>query len=159
MNPLMDPLAHHNREMGRAAAAAMQQHYQETIDICSELLTSDTYDALAKRDAEATRRAKAEVRLMMATAMHYADGHYDDIVRQLSLAMDAPPLIQKDACFTLAVVQLSFGHKQEAKDAMTQCLELIGELRRSNLHDLDNSLNTQAQEAQQFLRELTSVNS
>lgn len=150
----MDPLAHHHHEMGRAAAAAMQQHFQETIEICSELLTSGTYEELSKQDAEATRRAKAEVRLMMATAMHYADGHYDDIVRQLSLAMDAPPLIQKDACFTLAVVQLSYGHRQEAQNAMEQCLALIGELRRSNLPDLDNSLDAQAHEARQFLREL-----
>lgn len=153
----MDPLAHHHTEMGRAAAAAMQQHYQETIEICSELLTGDAYNELAQRDAEAARRAKAEVRLMMATAMHYADGHYDDIVRQLSLAMDSPPLIQKDACFTLAVVQLSFGHPQEAKSAMEQCLALLGELRRSNLPDLDNSLDTQKNEAQQFLRELASA--
>ena len=108
----MDPLAHHNTEMGRAAAAAMQQHYQEAIEICSELLTSGLYGDLAKEDKEAARRAKAEVRLMMATAMHYTDGHYDDIVKQLGLAMDAPPLVQKDACFTLAVVQLSFGHAQ-----------------------------------------------
>ena len=150
----MDPLTHHNSEMGRAAAAAMQQHYQEAIEVCSELLTSGTYDELATRDKDAARRAKAEVRLMMATAMHYADGHYDDIVRQLSLAMDAPPLIQKDACFSLAVVQLSFGHRPEAKDAMTQCLTLIGELRRSNLPDLDASLDAQEQEAQQFLRDL-----
>lgn len=150
----MDPLDHHNAEMGRAAAAAMQQHFQEAIEICSELLTGDTYNVLEKHDPDATRRAKAEVRLMMATAMHYADGHYDDIVRQLSLAMDAPPLIQKDACFTLAVVQLSFGHRQEAMAAMEQCLALIGELRRSNLPDLDNSLDTQQKEAQQFLREL-----
>ncbi|HUS18923.1 MAG TPA: hypothetical protein VMZ25_04690 [Terriglobales bacterium] len=150
----MDPLARHHTEMGRAAAAAMQQHYQETIDICSELLTSGTYDDLTKQDKEAARRAKAEVRLMLATAMHYADGHYDDIVRQLGLAMDAPPLIQKDACFTLAVVQLSFGHQQEAGDAMSQCLSLISELRRSNQPDLDGSIASQQQEAEQFLREL-----
>jgi hypothetical protein len=150
----MDPLTRHHSEMGRAAVAAMQQHYQEAIEICSELLTSGIYDELAQQDKDAARRAKAEVRLMMATAMHYADGHYDDIVRQLSLAMDSPPLIQKDACFTLAVVQLSFGHQQEAKDAMTQCLSLIGELRRSNLPDLDASLNTQEQEAKQFLQDL-----
>ena len=150
----MHPLDHHNKEMGRAAAAAMQQHYQETIDICSELLTSSTYDDLAKRDKDAGRRAKAEVRLMLATAMHYTDGHYDDIVKQLSLAMDAPPLVQKDACFTLAVVQLSFGHQPEAKNAMEQCLKLIAELRRSNLPDLDGSLATQEREAEQFLREL-----
>jgi hypothetical protein len=150
----MDPLTRHHAEMGRAAAAAMQQHYQEAIEICSELLTSGIYDELAQQDKDAARRAKAEVRLMMATAMHYADGHYEDIVRQLSLAMDSPPLIQRDACFTLAVVQLSFGHQQEAKDAMTQCLQLIGELRRSNLPDLDASLATQEEEAKQFLQDL-----
>lgn len=150
----MDPLAHHHAEMARAAAAAMQQHYQETIEICSELLTSGTYPALLQKDPEAARLAKAEVRLMMATAMHYADGHYDDIVKQLSLAMDSPPLIQKDACFTLAVVQLSFGHKPEAKAAMRQSLALITELHQSGIPYPDAGLHTQQEEARQFLGEL-----
>jgi len=148
----MDPLTHHNEEMGRAAAAAMQQHYQETIEICSELLTSGTYNELAQRDPETARRAKAEARLMMAAAMHYADGHYEDIVRQLSLAMEAPPSIQKDASFTLAVVQLSFGHKPEAKAAMEQCLELIAGLKSAA--GAESGLAEQEREAQQFLREL-----
>jgi hypothetical protein len=138
--PPMEPLDHHHAEMGRAAAAAMQQHYQETIEICSELLTSGT------------RRTKAEVRLMLATAMHYADGHYEDIVKQLSLAMDAPPEIQKDACFTLAVVQLSFGHKAEATSAMEQCLEVITLLRQSSGDE--PGLRAQQEEARQFLAEL-----
>ncbi|HUR36330.1 MAG TPA: hypothetical protein VM009_00840 [Terriglobales bacterium] len=150
----MDPLKHHNAEMGRAAAAAMHRQYQDTIEICAELLTSGTYDELARQDKEISRRAKAEVRLMMATAMHYTDGHYEDIVKQLSLAMDSPPLVQKDACFTLAVVQLSFGHAQEAKSAMEQCLAILAELRRSNQPDVDGSLAVQQQEAEQFLREL-----
>jgi hypothetical protein len=139
-------------QMARAAAAAMQQHYQETIEICAELLTSSTYADLAKKDAEAARQAKAEVRLMMATAMHYTDGHYDDIVKQLSLAMDAPPQIQKDVCFTLAVVQLSFGHKDEAKNAMQQCLALIAGLQGAG--EADPGLAAQEQEARQFLAEL-----
>lgn len=153
----MQPLDQHNTEMGRAAAAAMQQQYPETIEICAELLTSGVYDELAKTDKEAARRSKAEVRLMMATAMHYTDGHYDDIVKQLSLAMDSPPMVQKDACFTLAVVQLSFGHKQEAKSAMEQCLLLVKELQRSNQPDLDGGLAAQEQEARQFLLELESA--
>jgi hypothetical protein len=150
--PPMEPLDHHHAEMGRAAAAAMQQHYQETIEICSELLTSGTYEELAKSDAQAARRTKAEVRLMLATAMHYADGHYEDIVKQLSLAMDAPPEIQKDACFTLAVVQLSFGHKAEATSAMEQCLEVITLLRQSSGDE--PGLRAQQEEARQFLAEL-----
>jgi hypothetical protein len=150
----MDPLAHHHAEMARAAAAAMQQHYQETIEICSELLTSGTYAELAQKDPEAARRSKAEVRLMMATAMHYAEGHYEDIVKQLSLAMDSSSHIQKDACFTLAVVQFSFGHKPEAKAAMQQCLALISELHQSGVPYPDASIHTQEEEARQFLAQL-----
>lgn len=150
----MDPLDHHNTEMGRAAAAAMQQHYQEAIEICADLLTSGIYDQLAQRDLSAARRAKAEVRLLMATAMHYTDGNYDDIVKQLSLAMDAPPEVQKDACFTLAIVQASFGHRAEARNAMQQCLDLIAEVRPfSSEHP---ALDAQEQEARQFLAELSS---
>ena len=150
----MDPLGQHNTEMARAAAAAMQQHYQEAIEICSELLTSGAYDELAKRDKDAARRARAEVRLLMATAMHYADGHYDDIVKQLSLAMESPPDIQKDACFTLAVVQLSFGHRAEAQHAMQQCLSLIAELRRANGAPDAAALHAQEEEARRFLAEM-----
>ena len=148
----MDALDHHNSEMGRAAAAAMQQQYQETIEICSELLTSGIYDELAHKDFAASRRAQAEVRLLMATAMHYTDGNYDDIVRQLSLAMDAPPEVQKDACFTLAIVQASFGHTQEARSAMQQCLDLIAEVRQYTPDG--DALRAQEQEARQFLAEL-----
>jgi hypothetical protein len=150
--PPMEPLDHHHTELGRAAAAAMEQHYQEAIEICSELLTSGTYDELAKRNSVAARRAKAEVRLLMATAMHYTDGHYDDIVKQLSLAMESPPDIQKDACFTLAVVQLSFGHAQEARATMLQCLTLIASLRKAI--PKDPALIAQEREAQQFLAEM-----
>lgn len=150
----MDPLDQHNTEMARAAAAAMQQHYQEAIEICAELLTSGAYDELAKRDKDAARRARAEVRLLMATAMHYADGHYDDIVKQLSLAMESPPDIQKDACFTLAVVQLSFGHKAEATHAMQQCLALIAELRQANGAADSPALQAQEEEARRFLAEI-----
>jgi hypothetical protein len=148
----MDPLDRHHTELGRAAAAAMEQHYQEAIEICSELLTSGTYDELAKKDSAASRRARAEVRLLMATAMHYTDGHYDDIVKQLGLAMESPPDIQKDSCFTLAVVQLSFGHVQEARATMQQCLVLIASLRKAAPND--PALIAQEKEAQQFLAEM-----
>src|SRR6266404_1103585 len=82
----------HHSEMARAAAAAMQQNYQEAIDICSELLTSGLYEQVAQSgQAEDARAFRAEARLLMATAMHYADAAYEDIVRLLSFAMDAPP--------------------------------------------------------------------
>ena len=60
----------HHQEMARASAAAMEQHYQEAIEISSELLTSGIYEQLAnlgkprseaqKRNAEAARRFRAE---------------------------------------------------------------------------------------------------
>jgi len=150
----MPGLDHHHTEMARAAAAAMQQHYQEAIDIVSELLTSGTYDEVATASADQARSARAEARLMLATAMHYADGHYEDIVRQLALAMESPPHIQKDACFTLAVVELSFGHKEPARAAMQQCLDLIAQLKQSPLPYPDDTILRQEEEAQQFLADL-----
>lgn len=150
----MTPQDQHNNEMGRAAAAAFEQHYQETIDICSELLTSGVYEKLEADDQESARRCRAEARLMMATAMHYADGHYEDIVRVLSFAMDAPTEIQKDVYFTMAVVQLSFGHQKEAQDSMQQSLLLIEAARKGSTPDPDGALAMQEDEARQFLREI-----
>src|SRR5947209_20284551 len=75
----------HHQEMARASAAAMEKHYQEAIEISSELLTSGIYEQLAahgkprseahKVNVEAAQRFRAEARLLMATAMHYADAH------------------------------------------------------------------------------------
>jgi hypothetical protein len=166
----MDPklLEQHNSEMARAAAAAIEQHYQETIEITSELLTSGIYEQMESAapsevssgpKAEA-RRARAEVRLMMATAMHYADAHYEDIVRVLSFAMDAPAHIQKDVYFTLAVVQLSFGHDKEARDAMQQALAIIKDMRNLKTNDLESdadiALEIQEREAEEFLKQMPS---
>ncbi len=143
----------HHSEMARAAAAAMQQNYQEAIDICSELLTSGLYEQVAQSgQAEDARAFRAEARLLMATAMHYAAAAYEDIVRLLSFAMDAPPSVQKDVYFTLAVVQLSFGHSKEAKDSMENSLKLIEDQLKSNPHD--ENLIRQQDEANEFLRQI-----
>ena len=128
-------LARHHADMARASAAAMEQNYQEAIEICSELIVSGGYEELERlgdasseasaANLAAAQRCRAEARLLMATAMHYADGHYEDIVRVLSFALESPAEIQKDVFFTLAVVHLSFGNSQEARLAMQRALELI----------------------------------
>jgi hypothetical protein len=153
-------LAQHHAEMARASAAAMEHHYQETIEICSELLTSGIYEELAASgkdsatDLETSRRGRAEARLLMATAMHYAEGHYEDIVSVLTFALDSPEEIQKDAFFTLGVVHLSFGNRQEAGLAMRKSLDIIGRLRAGGESP---ELRMQEREAREFLRELGAV--
>jgi hypothetical protein len=122
-------LERHNTELARANVAAMHQHYQEAIDICSELLTSGVYDEIATVDPEESRAAKAETRLTMATAMHYNDAHYEDIMRVLKAAMDSPAEVRKDVTFTAGVVHASFDHFSEAREAMAKALEAIAELR------------------------------
>jgi hypothetical protein len=154
-NEVPPPLDQHHRELARAGAAALQRHYQEVIDITSEMLTSGLYDELAQQDPEAARRARAESRLMMATAMHYNDAHFDDIVRVLKSTLDSPPEIQKDAHFTLAVVQLSFEHPADAAASMRQALDLIEALKRSG-HD-DPRLVEQEQEAREFFQQIAEV--
>ena len=163
-------LAHHHAEMARASAAAMEQHYQEAIEICSELIVGGGYEELERlgnassgakaANLTAAQRCRAEARLLMATAMHYADGHYEDIVRVLSFALESPAEIQKDVFFTFAVVHLSFGKSQEARWAMQKALEFI-ELRSRKLIAEPGShageragLETQAQEARDFLKQL-----
>jgi hypothetical protein len=139
--------------MARAAAAAMQQNYQEAIDVCSELLTSGIYEELAGGDrAEDARIFRAEARLLMATALHYADAPYEDIIRLLSFAMESPPPVQKDVYFTMAVVQLSFGHSKEARESMENSLRIIESELESDANN--ESLARQRDEAKQFLREL-----
>ena len=154
-NEVPPPLDQHHRELARAGAAALQRHYQEVIDITSEMLTSGIYDELARQDVEAARRARAETRLMMATAMHYNDAHYEDIVRVLMSALDSPPDIQKDAHFTLAVVHLSFEHLADAAASMRQALDLIDALRRSG--HADPRLVEQEQEAREFFQQIAEV--
>jgi hypothetical protein len=65
----------------------------------------------------------------MATAMHYNDAHYEDILRVLKSAMDSPPEIRKDVAFTAGVVHASFDHFAEARESMSKALEAIAELR------------------------------
>ena len=154
-DPAAEILAQHESELARAAAAAMEQQYDETIEICSEQLTSGRYEQLAELgEAEAAKRSKAEVRLLMATAMHYADRHYEDIARVLSLALDSPLEVRKDAYFTLAVVHLSFGQKAEAREAMQSALQTMDELRASGWKDAGAELPRQEFEAKEFLAEL-----
>lgn len=152
-------LAQHHAEMARASAAAMEQHYQETIEICSELLTGGIYEGLAGLgdigSKEVARRCRAEARLLMATAMHYAEGHYEDIVSVLTFALDSPLEIQKDAFFTLGVVHLSFGNAHEAGLAMRKSLEIIAQLGAAG--DASPALRTQEQEAREFLKQLGEV--
>ena len=145
----------HYSEFARAAAAAMHLSYQETIDICSDLLTSGIYPELLALDATLARRLIAETRLMMAAAMHYNDAHYEDIVRVLNSALDSPDEVRKDALFTLAVVHLSFEKPEAARQSMQQCLELISELCRQGADD--GSLLQQEQEAAQFLSGLAGI--
>src|SRR5947208_4321887 len=122
-------LGRHNSELARAGVAAMQRHYQEAIDICSDLLTSGAYEDIAEQDAELARASRAEARLIMGTAMHYNESHYEDIVRVLNAALDSPPAVQKDVYFTLAVLHASFDRDELARAAMEKCVALIGTLR------------------------------
>lgn len=153
-----DPrMAQHHSELARAAAAAMNGNHQETVEVCSELLTSGLYvemeQAGKKEDA---RRARAEVRLMLGSAMHFTDGHYDDITRVLTYALDAPAEIRKDVLFTMAIVHLSFAHQKEAEAAMERCrIELSGLLQTKNLAVMQReSWEQQDIEANNFLGEL-----
>src|SRR5262249_14272039 len=107
---------------------------------------------LAQQDPEAARRARAETRLMMGTAMHYNDAHYEDMVRVLNSAMDSPPDIAKDAHFTLAIVHLSFENPVDAATSMRRALELIEQLRQSG--DSDPRLAEQEQEAREFFQQI-----
>jgi hypothetical protein len=141
----------HHKEVARAAAAAMEGHYAECIEICSELLTAGLYETWAAADPEAARAARAEARLLMANAMHHNDAHYDDLVRVLNAALDSPPEVQKDAWFTLAVVHASFDHADAAREAMARCLDAIAELRRMDVSTA--ALDQQEAEARRFLAE------
>ena len=132
----------------------MHKHYQEAIDICSDLLTGDLYTDIAEHDAEAARAAKAETRLIMATAMHYNESHYEDIVRVLNAALDAPPAVQKDVLFTLAVLHASFDRDDAARSAMEKCLALVQKLKASAEPSDHQALDEKEKEAQQFLKEL-----
>lgn len=136
---MTDPsaLERHHGELARANAAALEQNFQEAVEICSELLTGGVYDELAATDREAARAAKAETRLTMATAMHYNDGHYEDILRVLKAAMDSPAEIRKDVAFTAGIVHASFEHFAEARESMAQALEAIAELRGKGDEDAD----------------------
>jgi hypothetical protein len=145
-------LARHQRDFARAGAAAIQQQYQEVVDICSELLTSGIYEELATQDPEAARRARAETRLLLGTAMHYNEAHYEDVVRVLKAALDSPLDVQKDAQFTLAIVHLSFENAGEAASAMRRALELIDELKRSGSDD--PRLTEQEREAEEFFQHI-----
>lgn len=147
-------LAKHNVELARAGAAAMHRHYQEAIDICSDMLTGDLYTDIAEHDAEAARAAKAETRVLMATAMHYNESHYEDIVRVLNAALDSPPAVQKDAYFTLAVLHASFDREDQARSAMEKCLGLVRKLRETASGEDRSALEEKEREAQQFLKEL-----
>lgn len=147
-------LAKHHSELARAGAAAMHRHYQETIDICSDLLTSGVYEDIAEQDAEAARSARAETRLIMATAMHYNESHYEDIVRVLNAALDSPAHVQKDVYFTLAVLHASFDRDEAARAAMEKCVALVQTLRASASAEDQGALAEKEKEAQQFLKEL-----
>jgi hypothetical protein len=128
-------LDRHYAEIARANAAAMRQHYQEAIDIASELLTSGVYDEIAATDPDVSRAARAETRLIMATAMHYNEAHYEDIMRVLKSAMDSPPDVRKDVAFTAGIVHASFDHFAEARESMANTLEAIAELRGKGSED------------------------
>ena len=145
-------LERHHAEMARAAAAAMHGHHQETVEICSELLTGGLYpemDAAGMR--EDARRARAECRLLMATAMHYTGAQHDDVLKVLNFALDAPADTQRDAYFTIAVVELSSERTDNARVAMQQCLSLIGELKRAGQPDPEGRMEQQESEALEFL--------
>jgi hypothetical protein len=144
----------HHAELARAGAVAMQRHYQEAIDICSDLLTGDVYMAIGEKDAELARAARAETRLIMATAMHYAESHYEDIVRVLNAALDSPPAVQKDVYFTLAVLHASFDRDDQARGAMEKALALVQSHKISADPADRQVLEEKEREAQQFLKEL-----
>ena len=144
----------HNSELARAGVAAMQRHYQEAIDICSDLLTAGVYEAMVESDSELARASRAETRLIMATAMHYNESHYEDIVRVLNAALDAPPAVQKDVHFTLAVLHASFDREDAARSAMERALSLIETLRSSADVEDVKALEDKEKEARQFLKEL-----
>jgi len=149
--------ARHNAEMARAAAVSIAGNYAETVEICSELLTSGLYkDMESNGQKEAARRGMAEVRLMLGSAMHFNDGAYEDIIRVLTYALDAPTDIRKDALFTLAIVHLSFEHGKESEAAMERCLVEIHALLQHKDLDRDDkvSLESQKKEAQDFLQAL-----
>ena len=146
-------LAKHNSELARAAAAAMQQNYQDTIEVCSELLTGCVYPEMeASGDAVSARRCRAEARLLMATAMHYTDSHHEDVLRVLNHALDSPPQVQKDVYFTMAVVQLSAEEPEAARASMEKCLEVIAALRE--VEASDTSFADQEKEAREFLAQI-----
>lgn len=147
-------LSRHNSELARAGVAAMQRHYQEAIDICSDLLTGDVYLAIGEQDAELARASRAEARLIMATAMHYNESHYEDIVRVLNAALDSPAVVQKDVFFTLAVLHASFDRDELARAAMEKALALIESLRQTAPADEGVALDEKEKEARQFLKEL-----
>lgn len=147
-------LSRHHSELARAGAAAMHRHYQEAIDICSDLLTGEIYTDIAEKDAEAARAAKAETRLIMATAMHYNESHYEDIVRVLNAALDSPPAVQKDVYFTLAVLHASFDREDLARAAMEKSLALVQSLKNSAAVEERGALVEKEREAQQFLKQL-----
>jgi len=132
----------------------MQRHYQETIDICSDLLTAGVYHDIAEQDAEAARAARAETRLILATAMHYNESHYEDIVRVLNAALDSPPPVQKDVYFTLAVLHASFDRDEPARSAMEKCLAIVEGLRTSASGEECAALDEKESEARQFLKQL-----
>ncbi len=145
-------LERHGEELGRAAAAAMARQYQEAVEICSELLTGEIHTAMS---AEDSRRARAETRLLLATAMHYNEAHHDDIARVLQAALDAPAEVRKDVWFTLAVIEASAGETNKAREAMEQCLAAIAGLRAGGTDSADlEDLNDKEAEAREFLRSL-----
>jgi tetratricopeptide (TPR) repeat protein len=153
MAKMSDPARRHHEDLARAAAAAMAQQYQETIEICSDLVTSGMYEDLP--DAELARTLRAQARLMMATAMHYNEGHYEDIVKVLTSAMDSPPEVQKDVYFTLAVVHISFDKRDEARAAMEKCLEINAQLEARGTADA--KAHQQQEDAAQFLQMLNGL--
>jgi hypothetical protein len=150
------PLEQHHREMARASAAALQHQYQEAIDITAELLVSGVHTEIGNTDQELARRARAEARLLLGTALHYNDASYEDITQVLNLALNAPPEIAKDVWFTLAVVHLSFDHGVEAAEAMRKALDLIEQLLKNG--PPDPRLKEQEQEAKDFFQQLGAPN-
>lgn len=138
--------------MARAAAAAMHGHHAETVEICSELLTSGLYNDLETAGMrEDSRRLRAECRLLLATAMHYNGAPHGDVLKVLNFALDAPADLKRDAYFTIAVVELSNEHTDNARVAMQQCLSLIGDLKRAGFRDPEGRMEQQETEALEFL--------
>jgi hypothetical protein len=153
-----DPLLQrHDQEMARAASAAMTGRHAEAQEICSELITSGLYGEMESAGhKDAARRAKAEARVLLGSAMHYNDAPYEDIIRVLTFALDSPVETRKDALFTMAVVHFSFGHLQEAEAAMERCRVELASL-ISNSNTIPSELSTwreQDHEAKIFLEQL-----